>query len=71
MCNMTSQFDTNYLTESIFEEDSSGVMGLYHMSYCYLGALGFVVTLSIAIMSALVYNYIREDVQAGKRLFNI
>ena len=67
MCNMTSQFDTNYLEEPSFQDDSSGIMGLYHMSYCYLGALGFVVTLSTAVLSALIYNHIRSD-QTGEWL---
>ena len=66
MCNMTSQLDVNHLEESSFQEDSSGIMGLYHMSYCYLGALGFVVTVSTAIVSAVIYNSIRNDKPEGQ-----
>ena len=41
------------------EEDSTGVYGFYHTSYCYLGSIGFLTTLTVAISIAAVVNKIQ------------
>ena len=40
-------------------EDSSGVYGFYHTSYCYLGSIGFFTTLTVAICISIVVNKIQ------------
>jgi len=38
------------------EDDSTGIYGLYHMSYAYLGTIGMTTTLTIGILLAFIVN---------------
>ena len=38
------------------EQDSTGVYGFYHTSYCYLGTIGFLTTITVAICIASIVN---------------
>ena len=38
------------------EQDSTGVYGFYHTSYCYLGTIGFLTTITVASCIASVVN---------------
>ena len=61
--------DSNYLIQdpslkivespleySSAEENSTGIYGFYHTSYCYLGTFGFLTTIIVAVMISLIYN---------------
>lgn len=38
------------------EENSTGIYGFYHTSYCYLGTFGFSMTIIVAVVISLIYN---------------
>jgi len=38
------------------EEDSTGIYGFYHTSYCYLGTFGFSTTILVAVLISMIYN---------------
>ena len=60
--------DSNYFIEdqlkviespleySSAEENSTGIYGFYHTSYCYLGTFGFSTTIIVAVVISLIYN---------------
>ena len=66
--------DINYLIEdqslkiiespleySTHEENSTGIYGFYHTSYCYLGTFGFLTTIIVAVMISLIYNKLQTS----------
>ena len=44
------------LVYSSAEENSTGIYGFYHTSYCYLGTFGFSTTIIVAVVISLIYN---------------
>ena len=41
------------------EENSTGIYGFYHTSYCYLGTFGFLTTILVSVAISMVYNKIQ------------
>ena len=41
---------------STAEENSTGIYGFYHTSYCYLGTFGFLTTILVSVAISMIYN---------------